>query len=139
MPINTAFQWVFNHAESLSIDNRDIVMQTITRDETVRATSYGQGKWKFTVKLPDGMPWDVNASYIQTLDNQYLLSEGLISFDNTTYPNDVTDGFQSWLLNGDLYSPTYQTWTVRCVEMPQWNIFQRNQVSWSGSFVFYEV
>lgn len=28
---------------------------------------------------------------------------------------------------------------VICVDFPNWTIFQRNQVSWSGSFVFYEV
>jgi hypothetical protein len=31
-----------------------------------------------------------------------------------------------------------QTWDVICTTMPQWTIFQRNQVSWSGSFVFNE-
>lgn len=28
--------------------------------------------------------------------------------------------------------------TVQCVEFPNWTIFARDQVSWSGSFVFYE-
>lgn len=31
------------------------------------------------------------------------------------------------------------TWTVICVDMPNWTIFGYNQVSWSGSFVFAEV
>lgn len=30
-------------------------------------------------------------------------------------------------------------WDVICVSMPQWNIFDYNLVSWTGSFVFYEV
>ena len=30
------------------------------------------------------------------------------------------------------------TWTVRCVDFPQWTIFARDQVSWSGAFVFQE-
>ena len=30
------------------------------------------------------------------------------------------------------------TWTVRCLDFPQWNIFARDQVSWSGAFVFQE-
>jgi hypothetical protein len=30
------------------------------------------------------------------------------------------------------------TWTVRCIDFPQWNIFARDQVSWSGAFVFQE-
>lgn len=31
------------------------------------------------------------------------------------------------------------SWNVVCVEFPQWNIFARNQVSWSGPFRFAEV
>lgn len=30
------------------------------------------------------------------------------------------------------------TWSVICTELPKWTIFARDQVSWSGSFVFYE-
>jgi hypothetical protein len=30
-------------------------------------------------------------------------------------------------------------WNVVCVEFPQWTIFARNQVSWSGPFRFAEV
>lgn len=30
-------------------------------------------------------------------------------------------------------------WNVICVEFPQWTIFDRNQISWDGSFVFAEV
>lgn len=29
-------------------------------------------------------------------------------------------------------------WTILCVEFPQWTIFARDQVSWSGSFIFVE-
>jgi hypothetical protein len=29
-------------------------------------------------------------------------------------------------------------WTVICVSFPQWNIFARNQISWSGPFIFSE-
>jgi hypothetical protein len=31
------------------------------------------------------------------------------------------------------------SWNVVCVEFPQWNVFARNQVSWSGPFRFAEV
>lgn len=30
------------------------------------------------------------------------------------------------------------TWSVRCADFPQWTIFARNQVSWTGAFVFVE-
>lgn len=30
------------------------------------------------------------------------------------------------------------TWSVRCADFPQWTIFARDQISWSGPFVFVE-
>ena len=30
------------------------------------------------------------------------------------------------------------TWTVYCVEFPNWTLFARDQISWSGDFVFVE-
>jgi hypothetical protein len=30
-------------------------------------------------------------------------------------------------------------WTVICAQFPQWTIFERNQISWSGPFIFAEV
>lgn len=32
----------------------------------------------------------------------------------------------------------YVTFTVRCIEFPNWTIFARNQVGWSGAFIFVE-
>lgn len=29
-------------------------------------------------------------------------------------------------------------WEVKCTQFPKWTIFARDQVSWNGSFVFYE-
>ena len=40
--------------------------------------------------------------------------------------------------SGSLFVAENVTWSVVCTEMPTWNIFSRDQVSWSGSFVFYE-
>lgn len=31
------------------------------------------------------------------------------------------------------------TWTVGCIQFPQWTIFARDQVSWSGSFILQEI
>jgi hypothetical protein len=31
------------------------------------------------------------------------------------------------------------SWQVLCVEFPQWNIFSRDQVGWSGPFRFTEI
>lgn len=122
------FQWVFDTAESISINKRALVGQTITRNQTVRATSRGPGIYKFTVQLPNGLPWDQNAQYIQELDAADRFTTQIVSLSDP--------GYASWIHNGDL--TVGQTFNIICVQFPEWTIFSRNQVSWSGPFVFYE-
>lgn len=123
-----AFQWVFDNAESISVNKRAIVGQTVTRNQTVRAVSRGAGLWKFTVKLPDGMRWSEVATYIQALDAADRFTKETVALTNT--------GYTSWIKAGDLAGT--QTWSVICVEFPEWTIFARDQLSWSGPFVFYQ-
>lgn len=40
--------------------------------------------------------------------------------------------------SGTLITGNNVTWSVICTELPQWTIFARDQVSWSGAFVFFE-
>jgi hypothetical protein len=124
-----AFQWVFDNAESISINKKAVVGQSITRNQTVRAVSRGNAIWKFTVKLPDGMAWDQVASYIKAINDADRFTKETVTINHA--------GYNSWIHNGDL-SNAAQTWSVICVQMPEWTIFARNQVSWSGEFVFYE-
>ena len=121
-----SFQWVFDKAESISINKRAIVGQTITRNQTVRAVSRGNAIRRFTVKLPDGLPWDQVATYIQALDAADKFTKETINVTN----------YGSWITGGDINPAT--SYTVICVDFPQWTIFSRNQVSWSGPFIFYE-
>jgi hypothetical protein len=123
-----SFQWIFDNAESISATKRSIAGQTITRNQTVRATSRGPGIWRFTVQLPDGMRWSEVADYISTIEGKNLFTKETVTISDT--------GYTSWIHNGDLVSgASYQ---LLCVEMPTWTIFARDQVSWSGPFVFYE-
>lgn len=121
-----SFQWVFDKAESLSINKRAIVGQTITRNQTVRAVSRGSAIRRFTVKLPDGMRWSEVASYIQALDAADKFTKETIHVTN----------YGSWITAGDINPAT--NYTVICVEFPNWTIGARDQVFWSGPFVFYE-
>lgn len=122
-----AFQWVFDNAESISVNKRSVVGQSITRNQTVRAVSRGNGIYKFTVKVPDGMRWSDVATYIQALDTADRFTKETVNVNNSNY---------SWIKAGDLAGN--KTWQVICVEFPEWTIFSRDQVSWSGPFVFYE-
>jgi len=123
-----SFQWIFDTAQSISADTKNIVGQTVSRNGTVRATSRGSTGTTFTVKLPDGMPWDDVADYIETIETKNRYTEETVALSNS--------GYTSWLHNGQFTSG--QTWDVICIQMPTWTINARNQVSWSGPFVFHE-
>jgi hypothetical protein len=121
-----SFQWVFDKAESISVNKRAIAGQTITRNQTVRAVSRGNAIRRFTVKLPDGLRWSDIASYIQALDALGRHTKETIHVGN----------YGSWITAGDINPAT--NYSVICVEFPNWTISARDQVSWSGPFVFDE-
>lgn len=124
-----AFQWIFDNAESISVNKRAVVGQTITRNQTVRATSRGSSIYKFTIKLPDGLRWSEIATYIAAIDAADRFTIETVNLNHS--------GYSSWIHNGDL--TVGKTWSVICTQIPDWTIFARDQVSWSGPFVFYEV
>ena len=204
--MTTAFQWVIDNAESISIDRLKTVAQTTARDGTVRAVSRTGQPWRFTVRLPDGPRWtDIrqNISKIEALDR---VTVGTIGFTNSghdwliKYQGDLSStssltanwstgntisltGGHTGLTSGQyifragdviqlnsggcytvaadvaynessvtLHRPIIDaagvndpiqvgsacSWSVLCVQFPQWNLFARDQVGWSGEFVFVE-
>jgi len=203
--MTTAFQYVFDNAESIGFNRRAVTAQTISRDNTVRTVSRGGQLWRFDVKLPDGIAWSNARPYIEAIDyaDRYTIgtvqlndagytswmipyrgnsvnktgfaatwTQGATSITLTSSPT-TTSGYKFrvgdiiQLGTGSVYSivadvafnsntvslnrPVLDAtgsgalsvaenviWSVICTEMPTWNIFSRDQVSWSGSFVFYE-
>lgn len=201
-----SFQWIIDNAESISIDRQDIVGQSVTRNQTVRATSRGAGVWKFTVTLPDGIPWTRIRGYISQAEKLGRVTASNISINSSghswlsEYQGDSVNstGFVATVVTGSASitlttSPTTSSgykfragdiiqlgatgrvytvaadvafnsntvtlhraviddsatgvalrvgpncsWNVICTQFPNWNIFARDQVSWTGSFVFYE-
>ena len=202
----TAFQFIFDNAETISIDKRAITAQTISRDNTVRSISRGGQSWRFEVTLPDGMPWDTTRPYIEKIMAADRYTTGNIQINNSGYNSWLTNyqgnsvnytGFSANVTKGNTTmtlttSPTTSSgykfkagdiiqlggtgnvyvvtsdvaynsnsvtlnrpvkdntgsfslrvgpnvyWNVICVDLPKWTIFSRNQVRWSGPFVFYE-
>jgi hypothetical protein len=63
-----AYQWVFDNAETLSINKRGITAQSITRDQRIRSVSRGGEIWRFTITMPTGFPYNANRGYIESLD-----------------------------------------------------------------------
>lgn len=123
-----AFQWIFDKAASISAIDRSIVAQTITRNNTVRAVSRGNGIMKFTVQMPAGMRWSDVATFISAID-----AAGMHTVENVQLSN---ANYTAWMHNGD-FTPG-QNWDVICVQMPEWVISDRDLVTWTGPFVFYE-
>jgi hypothetical protein len=201
--MTTAFQYVFDNAESISINRRRVVGSTVTRDNTVRSVSRGGQAWRFEVRLPDGIRWSDARRAIEQMEYLDRSTVGTVQINNA--------GYNSWLTpyqgngvgtftasatrgsnivtltggapgagfsfrtgdfiqlgsSGHVYSVvedvpyndntitvnrpvidatgTYTlrfgpsvTWSVICTEFPSWTIFARDQVSWSGPFVFSE-
>jgi hypothetical protein len=124
-----SFQWIVNRAESLSINRKKVVATTTARDGTVRAVSRGTPPKQFEIKLPDGIPWTEIRTDIIAAEALDRISTATISIPYARFP---------WYY-GNVAPVTDETYTVRCIQFPEWNIFAYNQVSWSSAFVFVEV
>ena len=202
----SAFQYVIDNAQTLSISKKKKVAQTVSREGVVKSISLGGQLWEFNVKLPDGDTWSKYRPIIEQLEALDRVNTGTIQINkaahkwingyqgNLTNPNAVTvtytsgntltiTGGASGLVagqyifkSGDLiqlgaggkvysvvndvphngttitvHRPIIEaagpytlitgqnvTWTVICAQFPQWTLFDRNQVSWDGTFVFVE-
>ena len=124
-----SFQWIIDKAETISIYRKKMVAQTTARDGKVRAVSRGTLPKRFEVKLPDGLRWSEIKDSIAAAEALDRISTASIS---------ISDPGMGWYYGGTVPgSPT--SYTVRCVEFPEWTLMARDQVSWSGPFVFVEV
>lgn len=123
-----AFQWVFDTAATISMIERNSVGQTITRNNTVRAVSRGNGIMRFTVQMPAGLRWSDVADEIALID-----AAGMHTVENVQLSN---ANYTAWMHNGD-FTPG-QNWDVIAVQVPTWTIFDRDLVRFDGPFIFYE-
>ena len=124
-----SFQWILDNAESLSINRKKMVGTTTARDGITRAVNRGTLPKTFTIKVADGIPWTQISSNISAAEALDRISTATITITYAKFP---------WYYNNSAPA-TDSTWTVRCIQFPEWTIFARNQVSWSGAFVFQEV
>ena len=127
--MSTNFQWVIDRAETLSINRKKMVAQTTARDGQVRVVSRGTQPKRFEVKLPDGIPWTELKYNIELAEDADRISTTTITIPYAKFP---------WFYN-NVNPGTSQTYNVICTQFPEWTIFARNQVSWTGTFVFTEV
>lgn len=121
-----SFQWIVDMAEQISIERKKIVSTTTARDGTVRAVSRGTPPKRITVKLPDGPRWSDLRTDIAAAEALDKITTATITIPYSKFP---------WYY-GNVAPVSDESYTVRCVDFPSWTIFSRDQVSWSGAFVF---
>ena len=124
-----SFQWIIDIAETISINRKRMIAQTTSRDGTVRAVSRGIMPKRFEVKVPDGIAWDQYKSSIEAAEALDRYQTAQISIPYARFP---------WFYNNTAPASDL-TYTVICSSFPEWTLMARNQVSWSGPFVFVEV
>ena len=98
-----SFQWAIDNAESISVTKRPVISQTVSRDQHVRSVSRGGAVWKFTVKMPQRMPWNYHRGYIESIDTKAMLTSQNINLSKSGY---------EWLTKyrGDASSTSTMTW-----------------------------
>lgn len=125
-----SFQWVFDNASSLSINRKKIVASTTARDGTVKAVARGNGAKVFTVTLPNGPRWSDIYTDIEALEALDKYTTDDISILYSQFP---------WYYGNVDPGANEEDYTIICLQFPEWTIFERDQVSWSGPFIFAEV
>ena len=124
-----AFQFIIDNAESLSISRLKMTSTTTARDGQVRTVSRGPVPKIITVSLPAGPRWSDMKDNIAAAEALDRITEATITIPYDKFP---------WYY-GDVEPAEDESYTVKCTSFPQWTIFARDQVKWSGPFVFTEV
>jgi hypothetical protein len=78
-----SFQWVIDNAVDVQVNKRDIVAQTMSRDQTIRSVSRGNNIWRFTVTPSPGQYWKDARPYIEAINALNQFTSSTINFDRT--------------------------------------------------------
>jgi len=95
--MTTAFQTVFNNAESIGINKRKKVSQTLARDGTLKAISLGGQVWEFEIRLPDGPRWSEYRPLIEQMEALDRVTVGTVAINDSgltwlnQYQGDLTN------------------------------------------------
>lgn len=78
-----SFQWVIDNAVDVQVNKRDIVAQTMSRDQTIRSVSRGNNIWRFTVTPSPGQYWKDARPYIEAINALNQFTSSTINFDRS--------------------------------------------------------
>ena len=77
-----SFKWIFDNAETITMETKRVVASTQSRDGTYRAVSRGGQYWRFEVKMPEGMRFTQWRGYIAKMEELDRLTSERIYMDN---------------------------------------------------------
>lgn len=87
-----SFQWIIDNAVDVQVNKRDIVAQTMSRDQTIRSVSRGNSVWRFTVTPTPGQYWKEARPYIEAINALNQFTSSTINFDRAAV--DYIFGYQ---------------------------------------------
>jgi hypothetical protein len=108
--MSTAFQTVFDNAESISINKKKKVSQTVARDGTVKSTSLGGQVWEFEVRLPDGDRWTKYRPLIEKMEALDRVSTGTVAISKAG--QSYITGYQGGLTATNAITVSYSSGTT---------------------------
>lgn len=79
----SAFQYVIDYANQMSISRRPVSASTLSRDGILRAVNRGGAYWRFEVTMPNGMRWTDWRSKITELETLDRATAGSFTLSNT--------------------------------------------------------
>jgi hypothetical protein len=79
----SAFQTVFDQAQTISFNRKRKISQTQSRDGTIKTTSLGGQIWEFEVTLPDGPKWTVYRPLIEAMEALDRTTAGQVQINHS--------------------------------------------------------
>ena len=119
----TPFQWIIDNCVDVQVNHRAIVAHTLSRDQTVRASTRGGVIWRYVVTPSPGLVYSQVKDDLAALDAADRFTEETINFGNVA-------SYIGTSLGTNI--------SVMCIEMPDWKIIPYDRVEWTGTFTFIE-
>jgi hypothetical protein len=79
--MTSPFQFIIDEAVDVLPNKRAVVASTMSRNQTVRATSRGGRIWRFTVTPSPGMRWSESRGLIEKMDKADMFTTATIDFN----------------------------------------------------------
>ena len=107
--MTSAFQTVIDNAETISINKKKKVSQTVSREGVVKSISLGGQVWEFQVKLPDGPRWSEYRPLIEKIEALDRVTTGTIAINKAAHS--WITGYQGDLANTGSVTVSYSDTT----------------------------